>query len=547
MDAALAPPKLAPPGVPAPQAAAPPAPPRVDAAAPGPSAAPGPAPGPARLNVGANEFRPRAAPSVRAPSAPDEPEDEEEDEFSPFARSAAPPAPEAPAVPIPMSPLDVFYGVLLSQNPDVFGGDHPRLTPQSIQEALERKHYDVQATMHALRAQQLDGAPPAPPPEEPASPRRGPALPNARVNVVPRDVFNVAGNENGSGNAGGGAARVCRYFLGGECRRSDCRFSHDLNKALCRFWLRGQCLNDPCAFLHDYDALTSLASGISLSDAPEAPEPEPPPPPPPRTRDPHATRWAAAAARPKHADARQRVARGEAAVALGGARAPQRPAAPSEAAPAPAPRPSAAGLRPPTLVPTLATGTALASEFAKRRAALAKKHKRDADPDAVWATAKALLRARHEQIRETLLVAAGGDAGGWGSSAQASDEPGARGLRGRWIGGGLGLCLGVARPANVAKVSRGAAPSLEERTEALLDLHGLQAGEAVLAVDRFLAALAQERFRGQVYLGVGAGRHAAGGGRGGGKLAAQVREWLTSHGLPYAEYDGMLACGVERR
>ena len=96
-------------------------------------------------------------------------------------------------------------------------------------------------------------------------------------------------------------------------------------------------------------------------------------------------------------------------------------------------------------------------------------------------------------------------------------------------------------------MSRGAAPSLEERTEALLDLHGLQAGEAVLAVDRFLAALAQERFRGQVYLGVGAGRHAAGGGRGGGKLAAQVREWLTSHGLPYAEYDGMLACGVERR
>ena len=155
MDAALAPPKLAPPGVPAPQAAAPPAPPRVDAAAPGPSAAPGPAPGPARLNVGANEFRPRAAPSVRAPSAPDEPEDEEEDEFSPFARWAAPPAPEAPAVPavpavpIPMSPLDVFYGVLLSQNPDVFGGDPPRLTPQSIQEALERNHYCLLYTSDA--------------------------------------------------------------------------------------------------------------------------------------------------------------------------------------------------------------------------------------------------------------------------------------------------------------------------------------------------------------------------------------------------------------
>lgn len=34
--------------------------------------------------------------------------------------------------------------------------------------------------------------------------------------------------------------RVCRYFLAGECRRADCRFSHNLEKALCRFWLRGQ-------------------------------------------------------------------------------------------------------------------------------------------------------------------------------------------------------------------------------------------------------------------------------------------------------------------
>lgn len=37
-----------------------------------------------------------------------------------------------------------------------------------------------------------------------------------------------------------GDRRVCRYFLAGECRRADCRFSHNLEKALCRFWLKGQ-------------------------------------------------------------------------------------------------------------------------------------------------------------------------------------------------------------------------------------------------------------------------------------------------------------------
>ncbi|CAD6884480.1 unnamed protein product [Tilletia laevis] len=68
----------------------------------------------------------------------------------------------------------------------------------------------------------------------------------------------------------GGTARVCRYFLAGECRRFDCRFSHDLGRALCRFWLRGQCLNDPCGFLHDYDVVNKLARGMKSSLSPSA-------------------------------------------------------------------------------------------------------------------------------------------------------------------------------------------------------------------------------------------------------------------------------------
>lgn len=39
----------------------------------------------------------------------------------------------------------------------------------------------------------------------------------------------------------GGGLKMCRYYLAGECRRADCRFSHDVDRALCRFWLRGQC------------------------------------------------------------------------------------------------------------------------------------------------------------------------------------------------------------------------------------------------------------------------------------------------------------------
>lgn len=69
----------------------------------------------------------------------------------------------------------------------------------------------------------------------------------------------------GGGGGGAGPGRVCRYFLSGDCRRADCRFSHDLSKALCKFWLRGMCLNDPCPFLHDEELVRGLVGGVAAA------------------------------------------------------------------------------------------------------------------------------------------------------------------------------------------------------------------------------------------------------------------------------------------
>lgn len=49
-------------------------------------------------------------------------------------------------------------------------------------------------------------------------------------------------------------SKPCRHYLGGECLRKDCAFSHDMATRTCRFWLQGQCLNGvACLFLHDLD------------------------------------------------------------------------------------------------------------------------------------------------------------------------------------------------------------------------------------------------------------------------------------------------------
>ncbi|PKI84193.1 hypothetical protein MVES1_002339 [Malassezia vespertilionis] len=452
------------------------------------------------LNAAAFAFQPRN----QADAALSESDD---DEFSPFsARASAPQMPMA-TPPDPLAetqlassdftceeietlnaaqsetPFDTFCATYLSQHMHEFTTQESlRDAPRKVHEALERHHYDVEATVRSLQAVDV-----------------GESTHSAPANAAE-------------------GARVCRYFLAGECRRSDCRFSHDLNKALCRFWLREQCLNDPCLFLHDFDAFTALVASMSIKPAPEQPAKVVVPNAERRRLDPSETRWAAAAQQaPRTGRAVQKKTLEK---------------------PAPfVPRASARiALRPPTLLPTLSTGTKLAADMGKARAALQQNGKVD---EQSWATIEALVRARHRPIREQLLAAAG-DLGGWGGSAQASDEPGAQRTRGRWAGANLGLCLGVARQANLGKYAKHAL-SMDERTEAFLDMHGLHGAQAVQACEHFLLGLESESFRGLAYLGVGVGKH-AGANVGKGKVATQVRAFLQEWGYPFTEYDGVLVC-----
>lgn len=47
--------------------------------------------------------------------------------------------------------------------------------------------------------------------------------------------------------------KPCSFYLEGSCRRSDCKFSHDLGNITCRFWQEGSCFKgETCPFLHGY-------------------------------------------------------------------------------------------------------------------------------------------------------------------------------------------------------------------------------------------------------------------------------------------------------
>ncbi|RWS11438.1 uncharacterized protein B4U79_18047 [Dinothrombium tinctorium] len=47
--------------------------------------------------------------------------------------------------------------------------------------------------------------------------------------------------------------RPCTFFMEGNCRRSDCKFSHDLKSITCKFWEEGSCFKGVlCPFLHGY-------------------------------------------------------------------------------------------------------------------------------------------------------------------------------------------------------------------------------------------------------------------------------------------------------
>lgn len=416
---------------------------------------------------------------------------------------------------------------------------------------------------------------------------------------------------------GQGANRVCRYFMAGECRRSDCRFSHDLdNRAVCRYWLKGHCAHNPCNFLHDYDALNQLAtgivSGLQVSDGstlqPQAPTPE--------TTDSRGATRASNGPRDEFPELGSTSgSKSSYAATLGGGadasrnrwastvqkRAPtdaasraqsdtqgvisiHSKAAPIRSQPAQAetklpikganlgPRASARlPLRPSALLPTLLTGSnaaetyqthrgdalslaeqrnkllARASEaYRKGDVASAKKFSKEASSlnhqyeDESRSAAHSIIKERMRELRSRLNDPA---ASGSNASSQ-SNEAGARGMRGQIVGNGLGLCLGVVRPGALqgSQASTASANlSVDERTECLLDLHGLHAKEAVELTERFLLGLEAEGIQGLAYLAIGKAKHSSKEtDKRRVKVSGFVKQFLSSYSYPFAESDGVL-------
>lgn len=171
-------------------------------------------------------------------------------------------------------------------------------------------------------------------------------------------------------------------------------------------------------------------------------------------------------------------------------------------APRPSPRQK---LRPPTLLPTLPTGESVNNMYmtyrsralnlgASRNACLQRAAEAWRRGDG--ASAKRFSREGHDlnvKMSAEMAEAAGKLVRARAALAEQavkardsswSNEPGDRTSRGRACGGGLGVCLGIAnREVGGGKLTP------EERTECMLDLHGLHSTEATEVLEKFLLAV----------------------------------------------------------
>ncbi|PCH44392.1 hypothetical protein WOLCODRAFT_26736 [Wolfiporia cocos MD-104 SS10] len=495
-----------------------------------------------------------------------------------------------------MTPFDVLSSV--------FGAT---LAPSELEEALASNGYDFERAMTWLVDRQM-----ASPPQNSSVPRIQ-SLGN-RVQLVSRDAIMRGGRggffpntppgaRNGQRFVNGrpvpGGNRVCRYFLAGECLRADCRFSHDLERALCRFWLRGTCAKgENCEFLHhlpndiDVAGLSHAMAHTDINAAPAERARSASPDEFPTLNhaaqsevnrngrggyrygrdngayhDPGRTRFATAVKRPPPVTATAAVqaqtvkdpaliiARRE---AMGAAAEPLNHNT-SIVAPKPSPR---IKLRPPMLLPTLPTGEAVNNLYmtyrsralrlgAARNACLSRAA--DAWRRGDGAAAKRFSREGHDlnaKMSAEMVEAAGklvrerarlAEQAVRARDASWSDDYGDRTARGRISGAGFGVCLGI---ASQSVGGEGQKQTPEERTEVMLDLHGLHSAEATEVLEEFLLALEREHFYGLAYLVVGEEKHtgtqdpARGTSRA--RLAAGVREWLHLWGYPWSERDGVI-------
>ncbi|CAK9781819.1 hypothetical protein CC85DRAFT_281423 [Cutaneotrichosporon oleaginosum] len=494
-----------------------------------------------------------------------------------------------------MTPLDVLAQVFSTV---------PR---HQLETALHNAGYDFEAAMAMLVAQFTLPRSGASTPNRVASPRPLIGIDGRGVNhgLAPNQGYFNQGGRNFQGPTTGfggprtvGPTRMCRYFLNGECRRSDCRFSHDLDRALCRFWLRGHCAKGPnCEFMHnlpptmDPSTLNAAMQRLDIN-SPGGSRPGTPPvhgsygagddfPDLLAARlnrhvgrfDPTRNRFANAVKRPMPAapvptvmatGSRMTTASGGVGFAGGsGSFSP----APGAGAPTPAalaqPRPSnRVKLHPPTLLPTLQTGQVANEQYMSARAAsLRLGHARNAclarAADAFrrgdGAAAKRFSRegkALNEKMLSESHEAANVLVKERMKDAQKavlerdpswSDDPRDRAERGRECGGGFGVVLGV---ASAGKVPEGRKLSSEERTECLLDLHTLHGNEGADIVSHFLAELERENYRGLAYVVVGEEKHVGqqDPARGASKvrLAASVKSFLGEWGYAWSESGGVL-------
>jgi hypothetical protein len=336
--------------------------------------------------------------------------------------------------------------------------------------------------------------------------------------------------------------------MAGECLRADCRFryvlpisfavdsyvadcpnSHDLERALCRFWLRGACAKqENCEFLHRLPEnvdMASLTNAMARANVTPGTGPLGP-----LTQnlmptddfpalgyengnglngrkayssynDPSRTRFAAAVKKQAPVlplNDPTMVARRE----MMGAAADSLHHRSAIIAPRPSPR---LKLRPPALLPTLPTGEAVSSLYmayrkralqlgAARNACLSRAadawrrgdgqaakrfsregHELNGKMSKEMASAAAKLVRERAHLAEQVVRA---------RDANWSDDASDRTTRGRPCGSGLGVCLGVAdRTTGDGKLSA------EERTECVLDLHGLHSNEAKEVLEEFLLAV----------------------------------------------------------
>ncbi|KAF8517959.1 hypothetical protein BU17DRAFT_49347 [Hysterangium stoloniferum] len=486
-----------------------------------------------------------------------------------------------------MTPFDVLSSV--------FGQS---VSPTDLTEALEVNGYDFENAMAWLVDKSL---PQQPQPYSPMPTPRPQPLMNmgGRVVVVPREsAYAMRGGRGFSPTPGRssprygaarptqGTNRVCRYFLAGECMRADCRFSHDLERAMCRFWLRGNCAKqENCEFLHhlpkdvDVSSLTAAMSGSHIDSREVSPVSTPPPDDFPTLghHDPSSGRGRRGAFHQRlHDPGRTRFAAAVKMQPPPGA-LPFGPARPDglrthNGGPfimngngSPMPRPSPRlKLRQPSLLPTLITGESVNKLYmsyrqralqlgAARNACLSRAA--DAWRRGDGAAAKRFSREGHDLnakmggeaadaanrlVKERVRLAAEAVRArdtGW------SDDPRDRADRGKIVGAGLGVILGVASK-DVGVEKGGLRSTPDERTEGLLDLHGLHANEAVEVLEKFVVTLEKEAFFGLAYVVVGEEKHTGtqdpGRGSSRARLAAGVREWLHEWGYPWSERDGII-------